>query len=80
MLDSLRMALVITRREVRDQLRDWRIVLPIVILTLLFPSLMNFTAHEALNFVGQYGAPIIGERLIPFLISFSRHTYRIDSY
>ncbi|MEJ2597936.1 MAG: stage II sporulation protein M [Anaerolineales bacterium] len=68
MLDSLRMALVITRREVRDQLRDWRIVLPIVILTLLFPSLMNFTAHEALNFVGQYGAPIIGERLIPFLM------------
>lgn len=68
MLDSLRMALVITRREVRDQLRDWRIVLPIVILTVLFPSLMNFTAHEALNFVRQYGAPIIGERLIPFLM------------
>lgn len=68
MLDSLRMALVITRRELRDQLRDWRIVLPIVILTVLFPSLMNFTAHEALNFVRQYGAPIIGERLIPFLM------------
>ena len=68
MLNSLRMALVITRREVRDQIRDWRIVLPIIILTIFFPTLMNFTAHQALNFVGQYGAPIIGERLIPFLM------------
>ncbi len=68
MLDSLRMALVVTRREVQDQIRDWRIVLPIVALTIFFPGLMNFTAHEALNFVGQYGAPIIGERLIPFLL------------
>jgi uncharacterized membrane protein SpoIIM required for sporulation/ABC-type transport system involved in multi-copper enzyme maturation permease subunit len=68
MLNSLRMALVVTRREVRDQIRDWRIVLPIVILTIFFPGLMNFTAREALNFVGQYGAPIIGERLIPFLL------------
>jgi uncharacterized membrane protein SpoIIM required for sporulation/ABC-type transport system involved in multi-copper enzyme maturation permease subunit len=68
MLNSLRMALVITRREVRDQIRDWRIVLPIIILTILFPSLMNFTAYQALNFVGRYGAPIIGERLIPFLM------------
>lgn len=68
MLNSLRMALVVTRREVRDQIRDWRIVLPIIILTIFFPSLMNFTAREALNFVGKYGAPIIGERLIPFLL------------
>jgi uncharacterized membrane protein SpoIIM required for sporulation/ABC-type transport system involved in multi-copper enzyme maturation permease subunit len=68
MLDSLRMALVVTRRELQDQIRDWRIVLPIIVLTIFFPGLMNFTAHEALNFVGQYGAPIIGERLIPFLL------------
>jgi uncharacterized membrane protein SpoIIM required for sporulation len=68
MLNSLRMAMVITRREVRDQFRDWRIVLPIIVLTIFFPGLMNFTAREALNFVGQYGAPVIGERLIPFLL------------
>ncbi len=68
MLSSLRMALVVTRREVSDQIRDWRIVLPIIILTIFFPGLMNFTAREALKFVGQYGAPIIGERLIPFLM------------
>jgi len=61
-------ALVITRREVRDQLRDWRIVFPIVMLTLFFPALMNFTARQIVRFVEGYGAPIIGERLIPFLL------------
>jgi ABC-type transport system involved in multi-copper enzyme maturation permease subunit len=65
---SLRMALVITRREVRDQLRDWRIIFPIVTLTLVFPYLMNFTARRAVNFVQKYDAPIIAERLIPFLL------------
>jgi len=65
---SLGMALRITRREVRDQFRDWRILVPITILTLFFPLLMNFTAGQAVSFVEQYGAPVIGERLIPFLL------------
>ncbi|MGD9092685.1 MAG: stage II sporulation protein M, partial [Anaerolineales bacterium] len=30
--------------------------------------LMNFTARQAVGFVERYGAPIIGERLIPFLL------------
>ena len=58
----------IAGREIRDQLRDWRILTPIVALTLFFPVLMNFTAREAVNFVTRYGAPIIGDRLIPFLL------------
>jgi uncharacterized membrane protein SpoIIM required for sporulation/ABC-type transport system involved in multi-copper enzyme maturation permease subunit len=66
--DSLRMAFIITRREMRDSLRDWRIMVPILILTLLFPWLMNFTAKVATDFVVKYGAPIVGERLIPFLL------------
>ncbi len=66
--NSLRRALLITRREVRDQLRDWRIIAPIIILTLIFPLLMNFTAGQAVGFVERYGAPVIGERLIPFLL------------
>jgi len=65
---ELKLALVITRREVGDQLRDWRIILPIIILTLIFPALMNMTARQAVNFVESYGAPIIGDRLIPFLL------------
>lgn len=61
-------ALLVARRELRDQLRDWRILTPIIILTLFFPVLMNFTARQAVEFVNQYGASIIGERLIPFLL------------
>jgi uncharacterized membrane protein SpoIIM required for sporulation len=68
MIDSLIEALVITKREVRDQFRDWRIVVPIILLTIFFPALMNFTAHQAVNFVERHNAPIVGDRLIPFLL------------
>ncbi|MBI4771919.1 MAG: stage II sporulation protein M [Chloroflexi bacterium] len=65
---SFSRAMIVTRREVRDQLRDWRIIAPVIVLTLFFPLLMNFTAGQAVRFVERYGAPIIGERLIPFLL------------
>ena len=68
MLDSFRPALLIARREVRDQFRDWRIIFPILGLTLFFPFLMTFTANQILGFVQKYGASIIGERLVPFLL------------
>ena len=68
MLDKIRPALVITRREMRDQLRDWRIVLPIAILTLIFPFLANFTTRQILGFVQKYGANLLAERFIPFLL------------
>lgn len=61
-------AWLVARREVRDQLRDWRILTPIIILTLFFPLLMNFTAQQAVGFVQEYGAEIVAERLIPFLL------------
>jgi uncharacterized membrane protein SpoIIM required for sporulation len=61
-------ALVITRRELRDSLRDWRIVTPIVILTLVFPFLMDFTSRWATNWVSQYTDPILVERINPFLL------------
>lgn len=66
MLAVLHDALVITRREVRDSLRDWRIVVPILILTLIFPWIMNFTTRTAIDYVEQYSATIIPIRLIPF--------------
>ena len=65
---DLRLALIITRREVRDAFRDWRIIVPIFILTLVFPLLMNFTAGRLLSFVSDYGAEIVGTRLVPFLL------------
>jgi uncharacterized membrane protein SpoIIM required for sporulation/ABC-type transport system involved in multi-copper enzyme maturation permease subunit len=68
MYRALKPALYIAEREIRDQLRDWRIIFPILGLTIFFPFLMNFTANQILGFVNRYGATIIGERLIPFLL------------
>ncbi|HET59962.1 MAG TPA: hypothetical protein ENN32_06300, partial [Chloroflexi bacterium] len=48
-------AWLITRREVKDQFRDWRVVFPIVFLTAFFPYLMNYAVRQMLNFVEQYG-------------------------
>ncbi len=66
--ETLGNALIITRREVRDSFRDWRIIGPIVVLTFLFPYLAQFVASRFTTFVADYGAQIIGERTIPFLL------------
>ena len=71
-LSELRLTLsnawVITQREVRDSFRDWRIVAPIIVLTFLFPFLAQMLASEFQDFVEGYGADLIGERTIPFLL------------
>jgi uncharacterized membrane protein SpoIIM required for sporulation/ABC-type transport system involved in multi-copper enzyme maturation permease subunit len=61
-------ALIITRREIRDSFRDWRIIAPIITLTFLFPFLAQFVAGRFAEFVTGYGAQIVGERTIPFLL------------
>jgi uncharacterized membrane protein SpoIIM required for sporulation/ABC-type transport system involved in multi-copper enzyme maturation permease subunit len=66
--NTLSNALIITRREVRDSFRDWRILAPIVILTFFFPFLAEFIAGRFANFVEGYGAARIGDRTIPFLL------------
>jgi uncharacterized membrane protein SpoIIM required for sporulation/ABC-type transport system involved in multi-copper enzyme maturation permease subunit len=65
---NLSRALIITRREIIDMFRDWRILAPILLLTLIFPSIANWGAGRMLGWVEQYGATIVGERLIPFLL------------
>jgi len=60
--------MVIVRREVRDQFRDWRIIFPILGLTIVFPFIMNWTARQMLDFTSEYGATIIADRLVPFLL------------
>jgi uncharacterized membrane protein SpoIIM required for sporulation/ABC-type transport system involved in multi-copper enzyme maturation permease subunit len=65
---TLSNAMIVTRREVRDSFRDWRIIAPILILTFMFPSLAQFVAGKFADFVSGYGAQIIGERTIPFLL------------
>lgn len=68
MFDSLQPAFFIVRREVRDQFRDWRIIFPIIGLTLVFPFIMNWTAKMMLDFTSEYGATIVGNRMVPFLL------------
>jgi uncharacterized membrane protein SpoIIM required for sporulation len=65
---DFRMTAVVARREIRDSFRDWRIIIPIFLLTLIFPALMNFTASRLLNFVADFGAELIGNQLVPFLL------------
>lgn len=65
---NIQRSLMITRREVVDMFRDWRILVPIVILTGIFPYIANWGAGRMLGFMNQYGANIIGERLVPFLL------------
>ncbi len=61
-------ALIVTRREVLDMLRDWRILAPILFLTLIFPTIANWGAGRMVRWVEQFGAQIVAERLIPFLL------------
>ncbi len=68
MLNNLRMVWLVAQRELRDQARDWRILFPLVVLTLSFPLLMNAVAHQAVRFFAKYGTNLIAERLVPFSI------------
>jgi uncharacterized membrane protein SpoIIM required for sporulation/ABC-type transport system involved in multi-copper enzyme maturation permease subunit len=67
-MDDLRMAWLVAWRELRDQLRDWRIIFPMVVLTLILPFLADLGAQAAINFTTKYGTPLVAERLVPFLL------------
>ncbi|MFZ4827690.1 MAG: stage II sporulation protein M [Phototrophicaceae bacterium] len=68
--DLLRNAFTITRREVNDSFRDWRILTPILFLTLLFPSLATVFAQQFTDFILRYGGEFepIADRMVPFLL------------
>lgn len=60
---------MLTRRELIDTMRDWRIVIPIIVLTLIFPALMHITASMAVDWVQRYGgSSLISERTFPFML------------
>ncbi len=62
---SMQAMTTIARREIRETLTDWRILLPISLLTLLMPQLMVRGTSVVVNFVDLEGLQI---RLIPFII------------
>lgn len=68
MFNKLRPVWLVARRELRDQLRDWRVLAPMIILTLAFPFLMNEFAKQTVEFLNQYDADLILDRLVPFSI------------
>lgn len=66
MFSRLRPVWLLARRELRDQFRDWRVITPMVILVLCFPFLMNEFAKQTVDFLNQFDAGLILQRLVPF--------------
>jgi uncharacterized membrane protein SpoIIM required for sporulation/ABC-type Na+ efflux pump permease subunit len=55
--------LTIIRREAREMLSDWRVVTPILILSLVLPQLLVAAASQVVRFAGDDG---LTARLVPF--------------
>ncbi len=71
--ETLQNALIVTRREVRDSFRDWRIMTPIFALTLGFPLLaQGMTGLFVSFFVSNGAAPLIDSflPLLPMIVGF----------
>lgn len=64
---TLANALIVTRREVRDSLRDWRIMAPIFLLTLIFPLLANAMTRLFISFFEKNGADPLLPTLLPLM-------------
>ncbi|HET9913217.1 MAG TPA: stage II sporulation protein M [Anaerolineales bacterium] len=59
---------MVARREFTDQFRDWRIVVPMLVLVSVFPFIADDTTRQAINFMNRYGGSIILDNLIPFVV------------
>src|SRR5258708_17487658 len=71
--ESFRNSLIVTRREVRDSFRDWRIMVPIFVLTLVFPVLANNMTGLFIHFFEVNGAsPLVNNflPLMPMIVGF----------
>ncbi len=68
MFNKLRLVWLVAGRELKDQFRDWRVLMPMIILVFCFPVLMNEFAKQTVDFLNQYNANLILERLVPFSI------------
>ena len=68
MFNKLKPVWLVAGRELKDQFRDWRVLTPMAILIFCFPILMNEFAKQTVDFLNQYNANLILERLVPFSI------------
>ena len=59
---------MVARREFLDQFRDWRIVVPMLLLVTLFPFIADDTTRQAVNFMNRFGGSLILDHLVPFVV------------
>src|SRR5512138_2928470 len=59
---------MVARREFMDQFRDWRIVVPMLVLVSVFPFIADDTTRQAVNFMNRYGVSLILDHLVPFVV------------
>jgi uncharacterized membrane protein SpoIIM required for sporulation len=59
---------MVARREFVDQFRDWRIVVPMLLLVSLFPFIADDTTRQAISFMNRFGGDLILDNLIPFVV------------
>lgn len=59
---------MVAKREFIDQFRDWRIVVPMLLLVSLFPFIADDTTRQAVNFMNRFGGDLILDNLIPFVV------------
>jgi uncharacterized membrane protein SpoIIM required for sporulation/ABC-type transport system involved in multi-copper enzyme maturation permease subunit len=64
----LRNSVIIARRDLRDSLRDWRIITPIALLTFAFPALMLGFTQLAFNYAHELEPKALFATVIPFAI------------
>ncbi len=65
-MNQFQRGLLVTRRELRDSLSDWRIVLPVFLLTFLFPWVVIFVTKVGLPYAERYDPSLVLTRLIPY--------------
>jgi len=59
---------MVARREFLDQFRDWRIIVPMLLLVTLFPFIADDATRQAVNFMNRFGSDLILDRLVPFVV------------
>jgi uncharacterized membrane protein SpoIIM required for sporulation/ABC-type transport system involved in multi-copper enzyme maturation permease subunit len=59
---------MVARREFLDQFRDWRIIVPMLLLVTLFPFIADDATRQAVNFMNRFGGELILDRLVPFVV------------
>lgn len=68
MFTKLQPVFIIAGRELKDQLRDWRVLAPMAVLVLCFPLLMNAFARQSIGFINRFGGDLIIDSLVPVSI------------